>query len=101
VLASTVARARFYHLAGVGKEMAWIRMLGKDEAEGELAKLYERVAPGDAPLDHILAVHSLHPRTLADHFALYRSLMAGPGPLTRREREIVAVAVSAANDCHY
>ncbi len=81
--------------------MSWIRTLGKDEAEGELEGLYARLAPGNAPLDNILAIHSLHPRSLADHFGLYRTLMYGPGPLSRRERELVAVAVSAANDCHY
>ena len=81
--------------------MSWIRTLGKDEAEGELAELYARLAPGDEPLDNILAVHALHPRSLADHFALYRTLMYGQGPLSRRERELVAMAVSAANACHY
>lgn len=76
-------------------------MRAKHEAEGELAELYERIAPGDTPLDHILAIHSLHPRSLGDHFELYKTLMYGPGPLSRREREMVAVAVSRANDCHY
>jgi len=76
-------------------------MRQKDEAEGELERLYERIAPGDQPLDNILAVHSLHPRSLADHFALYKTIMYGAGPLSRRERELVAVAVSSANDCHY
>ena len=73
--------------------MSWIRVLGKDEAEGQLAELYRRVAPGDSPLDNILAIHSLHPRSLDDHFRLYRTLMHGPGPLSRRERELVATAV--------
>ncbi|MCP3980181.1 MAG: peroxidase [bacterium] len=81
--------------------MAWIRQLEKSEAEGELARLYERIAPGDRPLDNILAIHSLHPRSLSDHFELYRTLMYGSGPLSRREREVVAVAVSAANACRY
>ncbi len=81
--------------------MAWIRFIGKDEAEGDLADLYARIAPGDEPLDHILAIHSLHPRTLGEHFELYKTLMYRPGPLSRRERELVAVAVSAANECHY
>ena len=76
-------------------------MRGKAEAEGELADLYERIAPGDTPLDNILAIHSLHPRSLRDHLELYKTLMSGPGPLSRRERELVAVAVSRANDCHY
>ena len=81
--------------------MSWIEMRQKNEAEGELERLYEQIAPGDQPLDNILAIHSLHPRSLADHFAIYKTVMYGPGPLSRRERELVAVAVSSANDCHY
>jgi alkylhydroperoxidase family enzyme len=81
--------------------MAWIRTIGKDEADGELSRLYQQVAPGDEVLDNILGIHSLHPRTLRDHLMLYRTLMYGDGPLSRRERELVAVAVSSANSCHY
>lgn len=81
--------------------MAWIRTCRKHEVEGELARAVRRVAPGDEALDNILAVHALHPRSMLDHFSLYRTLMYGPGPLSRRERELVAVAVSAANHCHY
>ena len=81
--------------------MAWIRTLGKQEADGELARLFRQIAPGDEPVDNILGIHSLHPRTLRDHLGLYRTLMHGEGPLPRRERELVAVAVSAANRCHY
>lgn len=81
--------------------MSWIQTRGKDEADGELADLYARLAPGDQPLDNILSIHSLHPSSLSDHVALYKTLMYGPGPLSRRERELVAVAVSAANRCHY
>ena len=81
--------------------MSWISTIDKDDAEGELARLYRQIAPGDEPVDNILGVHSLHPRTLRDHLMLYRTLMYGDGPLTRRERELVAVAVSSANRCHY
>jgi len=82
--------------------MAWIRMLAKSEAAGKLAEMYRRIAPRDGEVvDHILAVHSLHPTSLERHFELYKNIMYGEGPLSRRERELVAVAVSGANDCHY
>ena len=81
--------------------MAWIRTVPKAEAKGALADLYTRLAPGDEPIDNILAIHSLHPQSLADHFGLYKTLMYGAGALSRRERELVAVAVSSANTCHY
>lgn len=50
---------------------------------------------------NILASHSLNPEAVAAHIALYRTIMFGESPLTRSEREAIAVAVSAANDCHY
>jgi alkylhydroperoxidase family enzyme len=50
---------------------------------------------------HILASHSLNPVALERHHALYRTIMYGESRLPRAEREAMAVAVSAANDCHY
>ncbi|MFN2467975.1 MAG: carboxymuconolactone decarboxylase family protein [Gaiellaceae bacterium] len=35
------------------------------------------------------------------HLRLCRTIMFGDSPLTRSEREAIAVAVSSANDCHY
>jgi len=51
--------------------------------------------------DHIIRIHSVHSRTMKHHYELYVELMRRPGPLTRVQREMIAVAVSAANDCHY
>jgi alkylhydroperoxidase family enzyme len=50
---------------------------------------------------NILASHSLNAEALRAHYALYRTIMYGLSPLSRSEREAMAVAVSAANDCHY
>jgi alkylhydroperoxidase family enzyme len=52
-------------------------------------------------LENVLACHSLNEAALRAHLGLYRTIMFGPSPLTRPEREAIAVAVSAANDCHY
>ncbi len=52
-------------------------------------------------LAHILSSHSLNPPAMRAHVALYRTIMFGGSPLSRAEREAMAVAVSAANDCHY
>ncbi len=51
--------------------------------------------------DNILRIHSVNGRVMRQHYDLYRQLMYGPGPLTRIQREMLAVAVSAANACHY
>jgi alkylhydroperoxidase family enzyme len=57
--------------------------------------------PKSDRLGNILASHSLNPDALEAHMRLYRTIMFGDSPLTRVEREAIAVAVSAANDCHY
>ncbi len=71
------------------------------ESEGTLRKEYDRVGADRRPLDHILAIHSLNPKSLGHHQALYAHLMRGPGPLSRIQREMIAVVVSAENDCFY
>ncbi|MCB1056444.1 MAG: carboxymuconolactone decarboxylase family protein [Acidobacteria bacterium] len=51
--------------------------------------------------DNILRIHGVHSRTLRQHYDLYRELMYGRGPLSRMQREMIAVVVSATNECHY
>lgn len=51
--------------------------------------------------DNIIRIHGIHPRTMRQHYDLYLELMRGPGPLSRIQREMIAVVVSAANRCHY
>lgn len=78
-----------------------IRTIDFEDAEGELAEAYQRVAGARGAVANILKVHSLTPRVMLSHLALYTDVMFGRSPLTRAEREMMAVAVSAANDCHY
>lgn len=51
--------------------------------------------------DNILQIHGVHPAVMRQHYDLYLELMHRPGPLTRRQREMLAVRVSAINRCHY
>ena len=84
--------------------MSWIRVVPDEDWAGTpgLADLYERVLdPTYGRVDAIMAVHSLNPAGLAAHDGLYRSAMAGTGTLRKVERELIAYAVSAENDCHY
>lgn len=72
--------------------MAFIRYLAPHEIAPEA-----RVADSD----HIIQVHAVHPDVMRQHFDLYRSLMHRPGPLSRREREVLAVRISSLNQCGY
>ena len=51
--------------------------------------------------DNIIQIHGVHSETMQHHYALYRELMYGRGPLSRIQREMIAVVVSAVNRCHY
>jgi len=48
-----------------------------------------------------MQIHSLNRRALVAHQALYESAMAGTETLRKVERELIALVVSAYNDCHY
>lgn len=81
--------------------MAWIRMIRESEADGELADMYRRYRETSGRVDNILKIHSLNPPSLEGHFKLYAHLMRGPSGLSLIEREMIAVAVSKENGCHY
>ncbi len=93
--------------------MAWIRTIKPREAEGEVAVFYDEVLasmharqrldgqpPSDLPDNPVPnALMSLHPAA-ARAFLKYRDIViAGDGPLSRAQREMIATVVSAANRC--
>jgi len=81
--------------------MAWIRVIPPSEASGELSEYYRRMQEPDGSVDNILTIHSLNPASLRAHFDLYKVSMYGPSELSRAQREMIAVVVSAVNRCHY
>lgn len=68
----------------------------------------EYASPDSIPLndrvkddDNIIQIHSVHPRVMKLHHELYIELMHRASPLSRIEREWVAVVASNINACHY
>ena len=63
----------------------------------------DRLAPDErvADADNIIHIHAVHPAVMRQHYELYRQVMHRSGPLSRRERELIGVRVSALNHCHY
>ena len=51
--------------------------------------------------DSIVSVHSLLPEALRGIFSGYAAMLQPEHPLTRRQHEMIAVVVSAINDCFY
>ncbi len=81
--------------------MAYIPYVPYEQAEDVLAESYARYGGPEMAVDNIIRVHSLNPLSMGHHVQLYSHLMRGPSDLTRIQREMIALAVSAANDCYY
>lgn len=81
--------------------MAWIRIIQPDEAEGPLKEAYDSIASRRGKVANVAAVHGLHPEAMVAMIDFYLVLMYGRSPLTRAQREMIATAVSAANECGY
>jgi uncharacterized peroxidase-related enzyme len=81
--------------------VAWIKVIEELEADGELKKIYQGQTQKAGALANILKIHSIAPRTLSTHMALYETVMHAPGDLSRAQREMIAVVVSSLNRCHY
>ncbi len=82
--------------------MPWIRTIEPGEATGMLRRLYDEAVARAGRVFNVVRLQSLHPPVLEASIELYRRLMLAPeSPLSRARREMIAVAVSRANDCHY
>lgn len=81
----------------------WIRVIDEDTPDKDpaLTDLYEKMRDPRGHVDNILKIHSLHPESLRVHFDFYKLVMHGRSNLSRIQREMIAVVVSAANECHY
>ncbi len=81
--------------------MAYITYDDQPPSE-ELAAHYARFRdPRHGVVDNILRIHSHNPPSLLGHYELYKTLMRGKSPLSKAQREMIAVVVSRANDCLY
>lgn len=81
--------------------MAFITYLAEDQAPPDTRSAYARYRNREGEVDNILRIHGPNPRSLDAHVQLYRCLMFGPSPLSRRQREMLALVVSTVNACHY
>jgi alkylhydroperoxidase family enzyme len=82
--------------------MAFIRTVAPGEATGLLKRLYDEAIARAGRVFQVLRIQSPRPEVLAIGVELYKELMhSDRSPLSRVQREMIAVAVSRANACHY
>ena len=82
--------------------MAYIEVIGPDEASGRLAELYRKIAAPGGQVDNVLQIHSLRRHTLEGHMALYKAVLHHPrNRLEVWFLEAIGVLVSQLNGCDY
>ena len=81
--------------------MAFIPYVEEEDTSPDLRELYDRYRDPAGQVDNILRIHGHNPPSLAAHHQLYVTLMRGRSPLSRAQREMIAIVVSAINECHY
>jgi alkylhydroperoxidase family enzyme len=81
--------------------MTWIPTISPAEASGPLRDSYDRAVARAGRVYGIVRAMSLAPEVLEASISLYQKIMFAKDGLTRRQREMLAVVVSATNGCHY
>jgi uncharacterized peroxidase-related enzyme len=81
--------------------MARIQVIDHTEATGELKDIYDDLVNKRGKLAEVHKIQSLNPATIVHHMDLYMAIMYAKSPLNRAQREMMAVVVSATNNCDY
>lgn len=81
--------------------MPYIRQVGDDEATGDCKRELELARKRAGRVWNIVRVMTPNPAVLRASMDLYKAVMHGSSPLTRFQRELLAVVVSRANHCAY
>jgi len=81
--------------------MPWIQVIEEEHADESLKQAYAKVKGNRGKAANILKIHSLLPDTMTGHLDFYMNIMFADGTLSRKQRELIATVVSAANNCPY
>ena len=81
--------------------MAFIPYISYDNAPPELQALYAKYGGTSRTPANIARIAGYRPHVMETHLAFYRAIMMGKSSLGRDQREMIAVVVSAINNCHY
>ena len=77
--------------------MPWIKTFTIEEATGLLKKEYDKALKRAGRIWNIVSIMSQNPRAMKSSMDFYGVLMYGPSPLSRSQREMLAVVTSVAN----
>jgi uncharacterized peroxidase-related enzyme len=81
--------------------IARLRVPSEDEVPAEVQELWAKPLERLGFVPNVLRVFALRPNHLLAWWAYYDELLRGESGLTKAQREMIAVVVSATNRCHY
>ena len=81
--------------------MPHVHVLEYDETTGITRREYDSALRRAGRIWNIVSIQSQLPEVMRDSLRIYQSIMFGPSPLSRAQRELMAVVTSQANECHY
>ncbi|HXV69930.1 MAG TPA: carboxymuconolactone decarboxylase family protein [Acidimicrobiia bacterium] len=81
--------------------MPHVHILSYEETTGVARREYDAAMRRAGRVWNIVSVQSQLPEVMRDSMRIYLSIMYGPSPLSRAQREMMAVVTSQANECHY
>lgn len=81
--------------------MPWIEQIPIEQATGLLKQEFDRAVKRAGRVWHMVHVMSMNAKAMRDSMRFYVTLMKGESPLSRVQRELLAVVVSAELECFY
>jgi uncharacterized peroxidase-related enzyme len=81
--------------------MSHIQIIQHHEATDRLKEIYDDLVSKRGKLAEVHKIQSLNPESIVAHMDLYLTVMFGQSPLSRAQREMIAVIVSVSNKCEY
>jgi alkylhydroperoxidase family enzyme len=81
--------------------VAYIRLVDVAAATGRLKRAYDAAIARAGRVWNIVRTMSPNPPVLDASMGVYLAVMDGESPLTRVQRELLAVVVSRVNGCFY
>jgi alkylhydroperoxidase family enzyme len=81
--------------------MAHVHVLTYEESTGVVREEYDKALKRAGRIWNIVSIQSQLPEVMRDSLRLYGSIMFGPSPLPRSQRELLAATTSQINECFY
>ena len=81
--------------------MPYIEEIPPDSATGAAAREYDKAMRRAGRVWHIVSIMSPNGEVMRDSMRFYGTLMFGESPLSRSQREMIAVVTSQINECVY